>query len=369
MKILVTGSNGFIGKNVCAYFNEKKDIELLCYAHTDNISQLVQYIEAADFVIHLAGVNRPTLESEFKSGNTDFTAVLCSALQKNKRKLSVIFASSTQASEENVYGISKKETEDVLIDYSNRMGADVFIFRLPNVFGKWARPNYNSAVATFCHNIARNLPIKINDAEAGLKLVYIDDVIRQFEYIIYGGKTDGRFLSLPVAYHLTVGKLAEKLYQFHTDRNKMLIDKVGDGFERALYATYISYLLPADFSYRIPKHSDERGSFVEMLKTKNSGQFSFFTAEAGVTRGGHYHHTKSEKFLVVKGKAIFRFRNILTDEYFEIQTNSDHPEVVETVPGWVHDITNIGDDIMIVMLWANEIFDPLAPDTYTKSLA
>ena len=369
MKILVTGSNGFIGKNLCTYFNEKKDIELLCFAHNDNISQLDQYIKAADFVIHLAGVNRPTLETEFKSGNIDFTKGLCLALQKNDRKLPVIFASSTQASVENKYGVSKKETEDVLIDYSNITGADVFIFRLPNVFGKWAKPNYNSVVATFCHNISRNLPIKIIDADASLTLVYIDDVIMQFEYIINGGKTDNRFVSLPIQYRLTVGRLAEKLYQFHTDRNNMIIDKVGDGFERALYATYISYLLPADFSYRIPGHNDERGSFVEMLKTKNSGQISFFTAEAGVTRGGHYHHTKTEKFLVVKGKAAFRFRNIATDQYFEIQTNSDHPEIVETVPGWAHDITNTGDETMIVMLWANEVFDPLEPDTYNKSLA
>ena len=368
MKVLITGRNGFIGKNVFTYFFENSDIELLTYSHTQSDEELTSLLFSCDFLIHLAGVNRPQSQEEFKTGNVDLTTKICRTLLDNNLRIPIIFASSTQALLDNVYGESKQAAERALLDYSAKQSASVFIFRLPNVFGKWAKPNYNSVVATFCHNIANDLPIQINDHSASVMLTYIDDVILQFKTIVSGDHSEAPFVPVKTQYNISVSELAEKIKSFRIERTNMMISKVGTGLDRALYATYISYLKPDQFSYKLTKHSDNRGSFVEMLKTTNSGQFSFFTAYPGITRGGHYHHTKTEKFLVVNGKALFKFRNVITDEYFELETNSETPEVVDTIPGWIHDITNCGDEIMIVMLWANEVFNPLYPDTYNRSL-
>ena len=245
-------------------------------------------------------------------------------------------------------------------------GSPVHIFRLPNVFGKWARPNYNSAVATFCHNVARDLPIQISDPKAVIRLVYIDDVVRRLIAVMDGSVADAPFVSVEPEYQVSVGELAEQLYAFRDSRQTMVTERVGTGLVRALYSTYLSYLPPDRFTYEVPKHGDPRGVFVEMLKTRDSGQFSYFTAHPGITRGGHYHHSKTEKFLVIKGHACFRFRHIVTGEFYELHTSGEQPEIVETVPGWTHDITNVGDDEMIVMLWANEIFDRENPDTYAR---
>lgn len=368
MKLLITGINGFIGKNVFTYFSENKDIDLLTYSHNQTDEVLASLLLSCDFIIHLAGVNRPESTEEFKTGNVDLTTKLCGILSENKLSIPVIFASSTQALQNNVYGESKQAAEYALLDYSAKQSAPIFIFRLPNVFGKWAKPNYNSAVATFCHNIVNDLPIQINDGSASVTLTYIDDVILQFEAIVQGDYSAMPFVPVKNQYKITVSELADKINSFKSERANLMISKVGTGLDRALYATYISYLKPDQFSYKLTKHTDNRGSFVEMLKTTNSGQFSFFTAYPGITRGGHYHHTKTEKFLVVHGKALFKFRNVITNEYFELETNSETPEVVDTIPGWIHDITNCGAEIMIVMLWANEVFNPLYPDTYNRSL-
>jgi UDP-2-acetamido-2,6-beta-L-arabino-hexul-4-ose reductase len=325
-------------------------------------------LDGVDFVFHLAGVNRPKNVEEFALGNTDLTWVLCQAIIQTKRLIPVIYTSSVQAELDSPYGESKKAAEQILIDFSAQTDSPVYLFRLPNVFGKWCKPNYNSAVATFCYNIAHNLPVQVNDANAKVRLVYVDDVVKYFMSIMDGALVELGLNNVNPVYEMTVGGLAEKIRTFKGSRQSLLTEPVGTGLDRALHSTFLSYLEPEQFSYELTKHEDPRGVFVEMLKTKNSGQFSYFTAHPGITRGGHYHHTKTEKFLVLKGDALFKFRNVLTDDSYEVKITDNVPQVVETVPGWTHDITNIGEDEMIVMLWANEIFDRESPDTYSKPL-
>jgi UDP-2-acetamido-2,6-beta-L-arabino-hexul-4-ose reductase len=368
MKVLVTGSNGFMGNNLRVHLSERKEIEVVTFSRDDDLGSLVSKLDGVDFVFHLAGVNRPKNIEEFTLGNSDLTSSLCQAIAQTKRKIPVVYTSSVQAELDNPYGQSKQAAEQVLVDFSAQTGSPVYLFRLPNVFGKWCKPNYNSAVATFCHNVAHNLPIQINDATASVRLVYVDDVVKHFISILDGALVEPGFSDVNPVYEVTVGDLAEKIKLFKDSRQSLITEPVGTGFDRALHSTYLSTLEPEQFSYNLVKHEDPRGVFVEMLKTKDSGQFSYFTAHPGITRGGHYHHTKTEKFLVLKGNALFKFRHVLTDEVYEIKTLGDVPQVVETVPGWTHDITNIGEDEMVVMLWANEIFDRENPDTYAKPL-
>lgn len=367
MKILITGADGFIGQNLKHFLSRKDNIEVLSITrHTVN-DDFASLIVQADWIIHLAGVNRPKDDKEFVEGNVDLTQQIADHLIQHGKKTPIIFASSIQADRDNAYGLSKKGAEDVLKGLASKQGNPVFLCRLANVFGKWSRPNYNSAVATFCHNIANDLPIHIHTADAVVRLIYIDDVMEIFWQIIQGKPADETFYIEP-EYQITVGELAEQIRSFKDSRQTMITEKVGEGLTRALYSTYLSFLPPNQFDYTVPKYGDERGVFVEMLKTKDSGQFSYFTAHPGITRGGHYHHTKTEKFLVIKGKALFKFKNLVTDEFYQLETTGDNPTIVETVPGWTHDITNIGDDEMIVMLWANEIFDREKPDTYALPL-
>ncbi|QKI89769.1 UDP-2-acetamido-2,6-beta-L-arabino-hexul-4-ose reductase [Thiomicrorhabdus xiamenensis] len=368
MKVLITGADGFIGKNLYVHLSERDNLCIETLTRNDSLSDLSAKLEGVDFIFHLAGVNRPKNTEDFKSGNTDLTSELINAVEKTRRSIPVIYSSSIQVDLDTPYGESKRLAERALLDFSDRAGTPVFIFRLPNVFGKWSKPNYNSVVATFCHNIARGLPIQINDAEANLRLVYVDDVVNRFVSILDDSDALAGFCDVTPIYEIKLGDLAEKLEAYHDSRRSLITEQVGLGLDRALHATYLSFLEPNAFSYDLVKHEDPRGVFVEMLKTRDSGQFSFFTAHPGVTRGGHYHHSKTEKFLVLKGEALFKFRHVVTNEYYEITTAGDKPQVVETVPGWTHDITNIGDDEMIVMLWANEIFDRENPDTYAKPL-
>lgn len=365
MKVLVTGSDGFIAKNLIVRLGELDDIEVVTFLRQTSEQQLSECVVDVDAVVHLAGVNRPPSPEEFVSGNTGLTQRLCQALLAYGRAVPVIFSSSTQATQDNPYGKSKLEAEEVLRSYAAQAGAPVYIYRLPNVFGKWCRPNYNSAVATFCHNIARNLPIQINDSNAALSLVYVDDVVDEFiRVLMHKPQIEATAVcAVPVQYQTTVGDLAQQLTAFRDSRLSLVSEPVGVGLTRALYSTYVSYLLADDFAYEVPKYGDARGVFVEMLKTQDSGQSSYFTAHPGITRGGHYHHTKTEKFLVIKGEARFKFRHILTDETYELLTSGEQPKIVETIPGWSHDITNVGEEEMIVMLWANEIFDRERPDT------
>lgn len=371
MRVLITGANGFVGRNLQLRLRERQDVQVVCYTRDQKVNQLARMLEGVDFVFHLAGINRPLDPKEFTAGNIDLTRDLCLAVagaaKATGKLIPILYTSSTQAAYENGYGRSKREAERILTETGRDPQVPVHIFRLPNVFGKWCRPNYNSVVATFCHNVAHDLPIQVNDPHATLTLVYIDDVIERFVQIMDGAlhqaDTAG-FETLQPQYLATVGELAGLIRAFRESRDSLLTERVGTGLARALYATYVSYLPVEAFAYNVPQHTDPRGVFVEMLKTPDCGQFSFFSAHPGVTRGGHYHHSKTEKFLVIRGKALFRFRHMQTGQTHELQTFGDKPQVVETVPGWTHDITNAGSEEMLVALWANEIFDRDRPDTY-----
>jgi UDP-2-acetamido-2,6-beta-L-arabino-hexul-4-ose reductase len=374
VKVLITGPDGFVGKNLQLHLSERKDVQLVRFTRSDNLAQLPALLQEVDFVFHLAGANRPQDPNEFTTGNLELTQALSRAAcqaQAGGKVVTIVYASSTQAERDNPYGQSKRGAEQALIQAGRSHGVPVHILRLPNVFGKWCKPNYNSVVATFCHNIARGLPIQVNDPAAAVTLVYIDDVIARFVQLMDGADAaagpDG-FAVVAPQYTTTVGGLARQIETFKDSRETLMTERVGTGLVRALYATYVSYIPTDSFAYPMPQHGDQRGVFVEMLKTPDCGQFSFFTAHPGITRGGHYHHSKTEKFLVVKGRARFKFRHMQTGQTHELTTSGDKAEIVETVPGWTHDITNVGNDEMVVMLWANEVFDRGRPDTFACPL-
>tara|TARA_B100000029_G_scaffold441613_1_gene459558 strand:- start:2476 stop:3579 length:1104 start_codon:yes stop_codon:yes gene_type:complete len=363
MHTLITGSEGFVGKNLTQKITEQDSITFSTFDRSNSIQDLKEMIPSVDYIIHLAGSNRPKDEMDFNIDNFELTKIICDAVETSGKNIPIIFSSSIHAESKTPYGRSKKAAEQCLLEYAERSGNEVHIFRIPNIFGKWCKPNYNSVVATFCYNIVNNIPIEIHDKSKILSLVYIDDVI---EKIISSLMDNKNYIepNIEPIYKISLGELSEILHSFKKNRETLLIDNVGTGLKRALYATYISYLDPPKFSYELQSHTDERGIFAEFLKTIESGQFSFFTAHPNVTRGGHYHHTKNEKFLVVSGSATFKFKNILTNEKYTIDVSSDSLEVVETIPGWVHDITNTGKSELLVLLWANEVFDPSNPDTF-----
>ena len=370
-KVMITGANGFIGKNLQLHLAERQDVQVGCFTRDHAVAQLPELLQGVDFVVHLAGINRPQDPQEFITGNANLTQALCDAIAHvaatTGKKVPVVCASSTQAECDNPYGQSKRAAEDALFALQVKHSVPVHVFRLPNVFGKWCKPNYNSAVATFCYNIARGLPIQINDPAAPVTLVYVDDLIGRFVQLMDGADAavdDEGFATVAPQYTSTVGELARLIQAFEDSRRTLMTERVGAGLVRALYATYMSYLPAESFAYSVPQYGDPRGVFVEMLKTPDCGQFSYFTSHPGITRGGHYHHTRSEKFLVVKGKARFKFRHMQTGDTHELVTHGDKAEIVETAPGWTHDITNVGDDEMVVMLWGNEVFDRDRPDTF-----
>jgi UDP-2-acetamido-2,6-beta-L-arabino-hexul-4-ose reductase len=371
-KVLVTGANGFIGKNLVARLRELPRFAVAEFVRGDAPEALPSLLAQADAVVHLAGESRPNDEAEFDLVNTCLTLALCDALaaeeQRSGRQLPLLLASSTQAERDNPYGQSKLAAEQAVQKLCSNSGHPAVFYRLPGVFGKWSKPNYNSVVATFCYNIARSLPIQINDQAARLQLVYIDDVVSSFIAALDAPAMGLRQGEVAPLYTTTLGELAQQIGAFGNCRISLMSERVGMGLVRALYATYVSYLPKERFAYDLPVNGDPRGVFVEMLKTPDSGQFSYFTLRPGFTRGGHYHHTKTEKFLVTKGRAVFRFRHLLTGELFELATSGEKPQVVDTIPGWVHDITNLGDDEMVVMLWANEAFDRERPDTVASKV-
>lgn len=367
MKIVVTGSKGFIGKNLCLRLREKKVFDVLEINRETSSQQISLFLSQADFVFHLGGVNRPKGFDSYQNGNVNFTNLIIKTLERHRRYIPIVLSSSTQITQDSQYGKSKLAAEKELKDYSKRTGALHYIYRLPNVFGKWCKPNYNSFVATFCYNIMNGIELFIRDPNTNVTLVYIDDVCESFLSLLTEARPSGRLKVTP-EYRTSVGEVATILTSFGTSRDNLMTERVGTGLIRLLHSTFISYLPTDKFCYSIPSHVDERGVFCEMLKTTDSGQFSFFTAHPGVTRGGHYHHSKIEKFLVIKGNARFCFRHILTKEEFSIDTSGKNPKIVETVPGWIHDITNNGDDDLVVMLWANEIFDQNKPDTIESKI-
>lgn len=371
MKVLITGSNGFIAKNLKLFLKERSDIDIFTFSKENDISELSRIVNEVDFIFHLAGVNRTEKKKEFIEGNEKLTQELCKAIKITSRKIPIIYSSSIQSKLDNPYGISKNNTENIISSFSEDFKTPVFIFRLPNVFGKWCKPNYNSVVATFCYNIIRDIPININNSEVILNLVYIDDVIKEFINVMDNSETIAEiknYKSVTPLYQITVGNLAKQLYAFKQMRNSNILERVGTDLIRALYSTYVSYLSEQQFSYPIKAYNDTRGSFMEMLKTPDCGQFSCFTVLPNITRGNHYHHTKTEKFLVIKGQACFKFFQLDTSKTYELKVNSDKPEIVESIPGWAHSITNIGKDEMTVMLWSNEIFDHSNPDTFENEI-
>jgi UDP-2-acetamido-2,6-beta-L-arabino-hexul-4-ose reductase len=381
MKILITGSQGFIGKNLVETLKTIRDDKCKIYDFTNNIiiyeydrdnslDELKQYTKDCDVVVHLAGVNRPKDISEFYEGNSGFSETLCECLKQNNNSCPIIVSSSIQASKDNDYGKSKKMGEDYLINFGKVNKNKVYIYRFANVFGKWCRPNYNSVVATWCYNISHDLDIQINNKDAVVPLCYIDDVVEEMIHAILGHptmKVDGYYSVEPI-YNVTLEELSTLLYSFKESRNNLSIANQEDMFTKKLYATYLSYLPEDKFSYPLKMNIDNRGSFTEFIKTINNGQVSINISKPHITKGQHWHHSKNEKFLVVSGEGLIQFRKIGEEKIIEYKVSGERLEVVDIPTGYTHNIINTGDSDMVTVMWANEIFDPCKPDTYYEEV-
>lgn len=370
MKFLVTGAKGFIGKNLICELKNQNYTEIFEYDLDTDSALLDTYCREADMVYHIAGINRPDNISEFQKGNFEFTAKLLEALKKNKNSCPVVMSSSISADQDSDYGRSKKAAEDILFQYSKDTGAEVYIYRLTNVFGKWQRPNYNSVIATFCYNIARNLPITINDTDKVMKLVYIDDVIREFINII--GKKETKqenFCVIPTVHTIKLTEAASLLQSFKQCREECTVPDMSVPLIKKLYSTYLSYLPENEFKYGLSMHKDERGSFTEFMKSADRGQISINIAKPGVIKGNHWHHTKNEKFLVVRGTGVIRLRKITDEKVIEYYVSGEKLEVIDIPSGYTHNIENLGNTDLITVMWANECFDLENPDTYMLNVS
>lgn len=380
MNILITGAKGFVGKNLvealgCVKYGKDKtrgiggDIDIFEYDVDSKPEELDEYCKNADFVFNLAGVNRPKDQSEFMSGNFGFAETLLNTLKKYNNRCTVMLSSSIQAALDNPYGKSKKAGEELFFEYSRETGADVLVYRFPNVFGKWCRPNYNSAVATFCNNIAHGLPITVNDRSVNMRLVYIDDVVDELIRALAGNANRaGRYCEVPIVHGITLGEIVDLLYSFRESREKREVPNMGDAFTKKLYATYLSYLPENEFSYELKMNCDERGSFTEIIRTPERGQVSVNISKPGITKGNHWHNTKNEKFVVVQGRGVIRFRKIGEDKVHEYFVSGDKIEAVDIPTGYTHNIENLGDTDMVTLMWANECFDPDKPDTFFEEV-
>ncbi len=365
MKILVTGAKGFIGRNLIAELRNKIDVDIFEFDKDTNPDLLDSYCKESDFVFHLAGVNRPKDCSEFMEGNYGFTSLLLDKLKNNGNTCPVMISSSIQSVLDNDYGRSKKAGEELLFSYSKETGAKVLVYRFPNVFGKWCKPNYNSVIATFCHNIAHDLPIKVNDENSVMTVVHIDDVIEELIRALKGKKrVSDSFCEVPNTYSIKLGDIRNKIYSFKLSREDKSVPDLSDSFTKKLYSTYLSYLPKDKFSYDLKMNVDNRGSFTEILRTPDRGQISVNISKPGITKGNHWHHTKTEKFIVVSGKGVIRFRQIESGEILEYFVSDEKLEVVDIPPGYTHNIKNLGDKDMVTIMWANESFDPENPDTF-----
>ena len=383
MKILVTGSRGFIGKNLietlktirdgkCNIYDIDKNIVIYEYDIDNTIDDLKKYTKDCDFVFHLAGVNRPKNIEEFYEVNTNFTELLCVSLETHNNKCPILISSSIQAKQSNDYGKSKKEGEQILIRHAMNNDSKVYIYRLANLFGKWCRPNYNSVVATWCYNIARDLDIQINNPNAKLGLCYIDDVIDEFLNALEGHPTIsiGEYNEVHPTYEITLDELSKLIYSFKEQSNTLIMPEIpDDSLEKKLYSTYLSYLPKKTVSFPLKMNVDERGSFTELLKTEKCGQFSVNISKPGITKGQHWHHSKWEFFIVVSGHGLIQERKIGSDEVLEFEVSGDKIEAVHMLPGYTHNIINLSDsEDLVTLMWANEQFDPNRPDTYYEEV-
>lgn len=365
MKILVTGSKGFIGKNLIAELRNQNYSEIYEYDVDSTAEDLDYYTKNCEFVFHLAGINRPNDQKEFLEGNFGFTSILLDNLKKYNNKSSFLLASSIQALLDNPYGISKKAGEDLLFRYNKETNSKVLIYRFPNVFGKWCKPNYNSAIATFSYNIARDLPIIVNDKNVEMKLIYIDDLVKELISALEGkeNKQDD-FCYVEPVHTVKLGDIINILYSFKESRISCLIPNTKDEFTKKLYASYLSYLPTDQFSYDLKMNVDNRGSFTEFLRTSDRGQVSINISKPGIVKGNHWHHTKNEKFLVVSGSGVVRFRNVNEHEVIEYYVSGEKLQVIDIPPGYTHNIENLGSIDMVTVMWANEQFNPEKSDTY-----
>ncbi|MDO4587663.1 MAG: capsular polysaccharide biosynthesis protein CapF [Planctomycetia bacterium] len=376
MNILVTGAKGFVGKNLVVELNNIKEgkakygslsSELTIFEYDVDSDPVLfeSYCEKADFVFNLAGVNRPKDPSEFMTGNFGFASTLLATLKKYNNKATVMISSSTQVTLDNLYGKSKKACENLFFQYGQETGAKVLVYRFPNLFGKWCRPNYNSVIATFCSNIASGLPIQVNDRSVVLTLTYIDDLIYEMIAALEGNEHRvGNYCEVPITYSVSLGEIADLIHSFKASRDERSIPDMSNEFVKKLYATYTSYLPTNEFSYPLESHCDNRGSFTEILRTRDRGQFSVNISKPGITKGEHWHHTKNEKFLVVSGKGVIRFRKVDDTKVYEYFVSGDNLEVVDIPVGYTHNIENLGDTDMITFMWSCECFDPSRPDTF-----
>jgi len=366
--ILVTGSAGFIGKNLIVRLQELDNVTIKSFDQEDNIETLKKYLQESDIIFHFAGVNRPKNVEEFEKGNVGLTKILIKLLEEMDKKIPIVLTSSIQAELDNPYGKSKKRAEDELIKYSKKNGVPVYIYRLPNVFGKWSRPNYNSVVSTFCYNISHNLDITISNPIQELELVYIDGVINEFVSLLDREEKDlqKHFYNIKRTFRVTLGELADKIYKIKEIKKTLIIPDLSDIFMKYLHATYLSYLEKDDFSYEMDLKEDSRGDFVELIKSESFGQVSISRSKKGVIRGNHYHNTKNEKFCVIQGEAVIKLRKVLDDNIISYYVSGEKTEIIDIPPGYTHSIENLTDDDgeMILLIWANEIFNPKNPDTY-----
>ena len=380
MKVLVTGSKGFIGKNLIENLKNVKEgkdksreiiiDDIFEFDIDTDLSLLEQYCSKCDFVFNLAGINRPENKEEFNI-NHSFLAQLLDLLKKNNNKCPVMLSSSTQALLDNDYGKSKKEAEDLLIKYGKENCVETLVYRFPNVFGKWCRPNYNSGVATFCNNIANDLDIVVNDRNTELTLVYIDDIVDEmFEALKGNQHRDNDLCFVPVTYKKTLGEIVDLLYKFNDEPNTLMMPNLVNGsFEKKLYSTFLSYLPKRKVKFELKGNFDDRGSFTEFIKTESNGQFSINVSKPGITKGQHWHNSKWEFFLVVSGKALIQERKIGTDEIIEFEVNGEKLEAVHMLPGYTHNIINLSDtDNLVTIMWANEVFDKNKPDTFFEEV-
>lgn len=361
----MTGANGFIGKNLCARLERLEEVILFKISRQTKESELMAALADAHVIYHLAGVNRPKDLKEFTSGNVDFTQAILNGLQSNSNKPKLIISSSSQAELDNDYGKSKRKAEE-LVEVAAKNGiCQAVVFRLPGVFGKWSKPNYNSVVSTFCYNAANGLELEVRDPNYTFPLVYVDDVVEQFlSHLSHPVGIDFSYEEIRTVFNVSLGYLANTIKSFPTNRQTLLAPAVGDTLTKYLYSTYLSYLPEDSFSYPMELKVDNRGDLFEWIKSKEFGQIFISTTKPGITRGNHYHHTKTEKFLVIRGEAVIRFRRIDSDKVIEYKVNGKNPTVVDIPTGYTHNITNTGESELITLFWANEIFDTNRTDTY-----